>query len=109
MLVYIADGGRGTPQLRTAEDLGALSVRAEASPPDWDVLSRTLRVAGAGEVAGDHAWLDISWLRTLAGERGPDWHDGFTAMLGYAGAHEWLSADGRRVRAHVEWGLTHDD
>ncbi len=102
MLVYIPDGGRGTPQLRTAEDLGALSVRAEASSLDWDILSRTLRAVGAGEVAGDHAWLDIVWLRTAAGERDQDWHDGFTAMLDYANAHGWLSDDGRRVRAHVD-------
>lgn len=109
MFVYVS-GGRGrTPQLCTAEDLDALSVRAEASAPDWDFLSRTLRGAGAGEVVGDHAWLDISWLRAAAGERDQDWLAGFTGMLDFAGAQGWLSADGRRVRAHVDWGLGDDD
>ncbi|MCD2114908.1 hypothetical protein [Rhodococcus rhodochrous] len=101
MLVYMPDGGRGTPQLRTAEDLGALSVRVDASSLDWDILSKTLRAAGAGEVVGAHAWLDISWLRAAAGKREQDWHRGFTAMLDYAAAHGWLSDDGRRVRAHI--------
>lgn len=109
MVVNVPDGGRGTPELRTADDLDALSVRAVSSSPDWNNLSRTLRVAGAGEVVGDHAWLDISWLRAAAGERDQEWCDGFTVMLEYAGAHGWLSADGSRARAHVVWELAHDD
>jgi hypothetical protein len=103
MQVHISDGGRGTPRLNTAEELTALSVRAEASAPDWTTLARTLRTAGAGEVADDHAWLDIAWLRAAAGDRDAGWHDAFAAMLEYAEVHGWLSADGRRVRAHVDW------
>ncbi|SFW86724.1 hypothetical protein [Amycolatopsis australiensis] len=102
MLVHIADSG--TPRLRAADDFGSLSVRAEASAPGWETLSRTLRAAGAGEVAGAHAWLDVAWLRAAAGDRDAGWHDRFAAMLGHAEAHGWLSADGRRVRAHVDWG-----
>jgi hypothetical protein len=108
MFVYIPDKGLGPPQLRTAEDLAELFVRAVPSSPDWDMLSRSLRVAGAGEVIDDHAWLEVSWLRAAAGERDQNWHDGFAGMLDYAQAHSWLSADGRRVRAHVEWGRGHD-
>ncbi|GAA3567022.1 hypothetical protein GCM10022222_58670 [Amycolatopsis ultiminotia] len=102
MVVYLSGDGTGAPQLRTAEDLRTLSVRVGMRTPDRETLSRTFRAAGAGEFAGDHAWLDISWLRSAAGERDQDWHDRFTGMLGHAAAHGWLSADGSRVRAHVD-------
>ncbi|MGW4591034.1 hypothetical protein [Amycolatopsis thermoflava] len=92
------------PQLCRAEDLSALSVRAAAESPRWGLLSRALGAAGAGEVAGDHVWLDVSWLRSAAGDRDQDWHDGFTRMLDQAARQGWVSADGGRVRAHVEWG-----
>ncbi|MDQ0381390.1 hypothetical protein [Amycolatopsis thermophila] len=104
MVVYVPDDGRGVPQLCRAEDLGALSVRAAAGAPRWELLSRTLGAAGAGEVAGEHAWLDVAWLRSAAGDRDQNWHDGFTRMLAYASDLGWVSADGGRVRAHVEWG-----
>jgi hypothetical protein len=104
VLVYISDAGRGAPRLCAAADLGALAVRTETDAPDWEALSRTLGVAGAGEVIGGHVWLDIGWLRTAAGERDREWHDGFARMVQYAAAHGWLSADGGRVRAHVDWG-----
>jgi hypothetical protein len=104
MLVHISDGGRGVPRLFRAEDLGALSVRAETRSPDWETLARTLGVAGAGEVVGGHTWLNISWLRTAAGPRDREWYDQFASMVAHAGAHDWLSADGSRVRAHVDWG-----
>jgi hypothetical protein len=92
-------------RLCTAEELSALSVRAETGSPDWENRSRTPCVAGAGEVAGGDAWRDISQLRAAAGERGQEWYDAFADMLAYAEAYGWLSADGRRVRAHVDWGL----
>jgi hypothetical protein len=101
MRVHISE--TGTLRLHAAEDLAALSVRVEGDVPDWTVLAPTLRAAG------DHAWLDVSWLRTAAGERDQDWHDGFTAMLGHAAARGWLSADGDRVRAHIDRRQTHDD
>lgn len=109
MFVYIPDCGGGTPRLYSADDLGALSVRMEASPADWDALARTLRAAAAGEVADGYVWLDISWLRDAAGESAPEWRDGFARMLDYAGAHGWRSADGRRLRAHVDWGMSAGD
>ncbi len=104
MVVYVPDGGPAVPQVCRAEDLSALSVRAVAESPRWGLLSRALGAAGAGEVAGDHVWLDVSWLRSAAGDRDQDWHDGFTRMLDHAARQGWVSADGGRVRAHVEWG-----
>jgi hypothetical protein len=105
MFVQVVDGGRGAPRLCMAEDLGALSVRAATGSPDSETLSRTLGLAGAGEVIDGYAWLDISWLRAAAGERDQGWNDGFARMVDYAGVHGWLSADGSRVRAHVDWRL----
>jgi hypothetical protein len=101
MFVYIAEKGKG-PQLVSADDLTSLSVRVEASPVDPAAISSMLRSAGAGDVAADHVWLDISWLRAAAGTPGPDWPQRFAAMLEYAQARGWLSPDGRRVRAHLE-------
>ncbi|TDD27918.1 hypothetical protein E1218_09010 [Kribbella turkmenica] len=103
MLVHI---GAGMPRLCSAEDLDALSVGVEASSADWEGLASTLRSAAAGDVADGHVWLDISWLRAASGDPGQAWQDRFARMLGYAGDHGWLSPDGRRVRAHVDWGVS---
>lgn len=103
MVVEVPGDGRGIPRLCGTEDLGALAVRGPANSPRWDLLARALGAAGAGEVADEHAWLDVEWLRSAAGERDRTWHDAFTRMLAYAGSRGWLSADGTRVRAHVEW------
>jgi hypothetical protein len=105
MFVYIAEKGKG-PQLVSADDLTSLSVRVEASPVDPAAISWMLRTAGAGDVAADHVWLDISWLRSAAGTPGPDWPQRFAAMLEYARTRGWLSPDGLRVRAHLEQPVT---
>lgn len=101
MFVYIAENGKGA-QLISADDLTSLSVRVEANTVDPAAIASMLRSAGAGDVAADHVWLDISWLRAAAGTPGPDWPHRFAAMLQYAQTHGWLSPDGRRVRAHLE-------
>jgi hypothetical protein len=109
MLVLISDRELDAPRLCMAEELGSLSVRAETDTTDWDALAWSLAVARAGEVAGGHAWLDISWLREAAGERDARWEGGFEGMVAHAGEYGWLSADGNRVRAHVDWGPAHVD
>ncbi|GAA5051614.1 hypothetical protein HNP84_006419 [Thermocatellispora tengchongensis] len=74
---------------------------------DRAALDAALAGAGAGSAtdAETDAEIDIGWVRSAAvgaGGVGGDWADRFAAMLAYAGRKGWLTADGRRVRAHVE-------
>ena len=104
MIVYLPINPADAPQLFSTDDLGALSVRLEADSVDGDAMSASLQTAAAGEVADGHVWLNISWLRTAAGETGQEWHDRFARMIDDAAGHGWLSDDGRRLRAHVDVG-----
>ena len=66
-------------------------------------LDAALRAAGAGYADGAEAMIDVSWLRGQAHTRvGADWPADFAAMLQYAAAKGWLSADRGHVRAHIE-------
>lgn len=66
-------------------------------------------VAGANPSAltfddGKTAWVSIAALRNWDGLAGDlAWQDGLSAMITAATPHGWISADGRTIRAHVEW------
>lgn len=61
---------------------------------------RLLADSGAGRLDGEHAWLEVKWLRQHGSDdRG--WPDAFDAMIDYARGKGWLSPDGQQVRAHV--------
>lgn len=86
-----------------AGNLRALAVRCA---PGVDLAAA---LGQFGEVADDggHVWLLIDELRSRAGasvaaDEFDDWGDGFDAMVTFARSKGWTSADGRRVRAHVE-------
>ncbi len=89
--------GEGAVALREPDDLTSLSVRAGGRP-----------LAGLGALGvpdgDDHAWLDLAKVRQLAEAAGvgPGWTDRWHRMIAYARAQGWISADGHRVRAHVE-------
>jgi hypothetical protein len=100
MWLDVSGDGRSLA-LRAVEDLQALSVRI-APGADRTAVADLLTTSGAGEMAADHAWVSVAWLRTASGEREQVWEDDFAAMLRYATSHDWLSTDGRRVRAHIE-------
>jgi hypothetical protein len=85
-------------EVRDAGNLRQLHV--EFRQVDDQVGASVLAEAGLGDVADDHAWLDIARLRQ-AGEDTQDWRDQFEAMLGYARRNDWVDARGERVRAHI--------
>jgi hypothetical protein len=67
-----------------------------------------LALAGAGlghlDDDGDDAWVTVEGVRRLAvGLVGPAWDGEFAAMVDYAAGKGWLSPDGAKLRAHVEW------
>ncbi|HWI74049.1 MAG TPA: hypothetical protein VNT55_18965 [Baekduia sp.] len=52
--------------------------------------------------APDHAWVPVSVLEHLAGDRAdePEWRAGLAELLEYAQQHGFL--DDRGIRAHIE-------
>jgi hypothetical protein len=75
-------------------------LHAELHGVDTATAADALSAAGAGGLDGDHAWLDIAWLRAA----GPDddaWRGQFDGMIAYATSKGWVDEPGRRVRAHV--------
>ena len=94
VIVRIAASGQVT--LERAADCQRLA--AEAA--DRERAGEQLDAAGAGRALdADHVEIDIAWLR--AGSAGQATPADVDAMIAYAGSKGWLSADGRRVRAHL--------
>jgi len=58
----------------------------------------------AGHAAGDgHVWVSIQWLRDTAGDAdGPEWAEGFDAMVSFAASKGWLDGAETHIRAHIE-------
>lgn len=61
---------------------------------------------GIAELEGaDAAWIDVAWLRGQGPEADAGWHESFDRMIAGARPYGWVSADGRRVKAHVIWSM----
>jgi hypothetical protein len=89
--------------LEEPDDCASLAVRVP--PALAGQLAESLRVTGVGMPAGpDEVDLRIDHLRAWAagGRIGPDWPVRCDAMLRYAAAKGWVSADNTNVRAHIE-------
>jgi hypothetical protein len=51
-----------------------------------------------------HAWIDADALRQWPGlAANAEYQSGLRGMLDYAARKGWMSADGKRVRAHIVW------
>ena len=100
--MYVAvDTTQGSAEVREASDLKQLSVRT-VGPTDLASLSRGLGELGRVD-STDHAWIDISALRTASGRSGDaEWSSGFDAMIAYATTKGWVDEAGAAVRAHIE-------
>jgi hypothetical protein len=100
--VYLRLTGHGLA-LEEPDDCTSLAVRV---PPGLVAqLAAALRVTGLGIPAGPAEFdLCVDRLRTqAAADRiGPDWPIRWDAMISYAAARGWISADGAFVRAHIE-------
>jgi hypothetical protein len=89
--------------LEKPDDCASLAVRVPSELRGH--LAESLRIAGIGIPAGpNEVDLHIDSLKdwAVAGQIGPDWGGRWDAMVRYASANGWVSADGTLVRAHIE-------
>lgn len=70
---------------------------------DSDVAG-ALDGSGAGSLAedGEHALIEIGWVRQQAVGVGPDWEQDFDGMLDYARGQGWIDEDASSIVAHLE-------
>jgi len=70
---------------------------------DADV-GTVLDESGAGRLAddGEHAMIEIGWVRQAAVGVGPDWDQDFGAMLDFARTKGWIDEGSGAIVAHIE-------
>jgi hypothetical protein len=96
------DVAAGRSQVLEADDLKHFSVRV-TEPAASERLSLTL--GPLGQLAGDHAWINIESLRQESGRAGDsEWSAQFDAMVTYAASKGWVDDTGERLRAHLDVG-----
>lgn len=90
----------GDVDLVDAEDTKGFHVEVRG---DVDVAA-ALDEAGAGTLAddGEHAHIDIGWVRQHAVGVGPQWTHDFDAMLDYARTKGWVEEGTSSIVAHLE-------
>ncbi|MFC4942395.1 hypothetical protein [Pseudonocardia sp. GCM10023141] len=90
-------------ELVDPQDVKAFSVRCPADL-DHAGLAASVDRAELGEILDSgHLMVPVATIRRMAGDRvGPGWDNDLAGMLAYAASKGWTSADGSRVRAHVE-------
>lgn len=87
-------------ELVDAEDCSRFHVEVRG---DADVAA-VLDTSGAGSLAadGEHAHIDIGWVRSQAVGVGPQWEQDFSAMLDYARGKGWIDEGDSAIVAHLE-------
>ena len=87
-------------ELVDAEDTKAFHVEVR---DDTDIAA-VLDEAGAGTLAddGEHALVEIGWVRQHAVGVGPQWEQDFDAMLDYARTKGWIDEGTSAIVAHLE-------
>jgi hypothetical protein len=87
-------------ELRDPEDCKGFHVEVQG---DVDVAA-VLDESGAGRMAddGDHALIEIGWVRQHATSVGPSWNEDFEAMLDYARTKGWIDEGASAIVAHLE-------
>jgi hypothetical protein len=97
MIVVIDDD---VVELVDAGDCKAFHVEVRG---DVDIAA-VLDESGAGSLAsdGDHALIDIGWVRGAAVGVGPDWDHDFGAMLDFARTKGWIDEGSGAIVAHLE-------
>ena len=97
MIVVVTDD---SVELTEAEDCKAfhVEIRGEA---DVDAV---LDASGAGRLAddGEHALIDIGWVRRHATGTGPEWEQDFGGMLDFARTKGWIDESDSAIVAHLE-------
>jgi hypothetical protein len=87
--------------LREADDLTRLWVAVQPGIRPED-LTRHVALEWSGTIDSEHAWISIERLRTLGYSSDSAWVERFDAVIAYAASREWVSSDGRLVRAHLQ-------
>jgi hypothetical protein len=96
------DVAAGRCQVLEADDLKRFSVRV-TEPAGSEELSRAL--GSLGQLAGDHAWINIETLRTQSGRADdPEWSAQFDGMIAYAVSKGWVDETHQSLRAHLDVG-----
>jgi hypothetical protein len=97
VIVVIADGD---VELVDADNCKAFHVEVHG---DADV-GAVLDESGAGSLAddGEHALIEIGWVRQAARGVGPDWDQDFGGMLDYARTKGWIDEGSGAIVAHLE-------
>jgi hypothetical protein len=87
-------------ELVEAEDTKGFHVEVRG---DVDVAA-VLDESGAGQLAtdGDHALIEIGWVRQHAVGVGPEWDQDFEVMLDYARTKGWIDEGASAIVAHLE-------
>lgn len=100
-------GSPGEPPTAVLHDPSEFTrLHVELAGVGPDAASATLSAAGLGYLANGFAWLNVDVLRDAVASMVPasdnDATARFDSMVDYARGHDWLSADGRFLRAHCE-------
>ena len=97
MIVVIEDDA---VELVDAHDCKAFHVEVRGDP-DVDAV---LDESGAGRLAddGEHALIEIGWVRRAAVGVSPDWDNDFGVMLDYARTKGWIDEGTGAIVAHLE-------
>lgn len=99
MVIVVTDDG---VELVDAQDCSRFHVEVRG---DADVAA-VLDESGAGrlDADGEHAHIDIGWVRQQAVSVGPSWDQDFGAMLDYARGKGWIDEGASAIVAHLERG-----
>lgn len=92
----------GAVALVEPDDCKAFHVEAYG---DVDVAA-VLDESGAGRLTddGEHALIEIGWVRRVAVGVGPGWDQDFGAMLDLARTKGWIDEGSGAIVAHIERG-----
>lgn len=87
-------------ELVDAEDCKRFHVEVRGDADVAAVLDST----GAGTLAddGEHARIDIGWVRQHAVGTGPQWEQDFATMLDFARGKGWIDEGDSAIVAHLE-------
>ena len=100
-MIVVCSPTTGEVTLRETEVFTSFYVEA----PERSTTANVSSALGTPEAEpGDHVWLLIDQIRTLAGETTPDWTRDFEAMIEYAAGKGWTNNSGDMLLAHVKTG-----
>ncbi|CAN7587480.1 hypothetical protein [Variovorax paradoxus] len=98
----------GVPQIDELEDFRRLHCEFASDAVQLDNLGRSL--AGVAEVVYPATvWIELDWMRQQGVNTDPAWLQKFDQMIAGAKSHGWVSADGKRVKAHAIWTANHSN